>query len=88
MLILWGKEFVDDKTKDFEKQKKEGTSSKVSDSRLDNIKKEMDSGLTETDSMTVIDGQVGFDELLEKQVASEISEDATVEDIKNIYMDA
>ena len=49
------------------------TSSKVSDGRIEDIKKEMGRYEIEIDEQAVIDGQVGFEELLQKEVEEELT---------------
>lgn len=64
-------------------------SSKVEDSRLESIKKEMgvETGSGE-DLSAVIDGQVGFDEFLEKEVMDEVNENTTIEEKIEIKKEA
>lgn len=74
-----------DITKD--NNEKKSASSQVKDSRLDNIKSEM--GIKEAEEeLTVIDGQVGFDELLEKEVEEEVTEHTTPEQKAEIKKEA
>ena len=73
---------MSDKTKD-----SKNTSSKVNDSRMEKIKEEM--GVTqEVEEQSIIDGQVGFEELLQKEVDEEVSATTTPEEVVEIKKEA
>ena len=71
-----------------ETEKKKNTSSKVSDGRIENIKKEMGVREIEVDEQAIIDGQVGFEELLQKEVDEEMTTDTTPEEKAEIKKEA
>lgn len=71
-----------------ENENKKNTSSKVSDGRIEDIKKEMGVNGEEIDEQAVIDGQVGFEELLQKEVDEEASATTTPEEKAEIKKEA
>lgn len=77
---------MSEKSKDNENKK--STSSKVSDGRIEDIKKELGVGGEEIDEQAVIDGQVGFEELLQKEVDAEASPTTTPEEKAEIKKEA
>lgn len=67
---------MSDKTKD---NGKKSTSSKVNDGRIENIKREM--GVNdEAEEQSIIEGQVGFEELLQKEIDDDVTEHTTPEE--------
>ena len=67
--------------------KSKGTSSKVNDGRIDEIKKAM--GVNDSfDEQSVIDGQVGFEELLQKEVDEDVTENTTPEEKAELKKEA
>ena len=70
---------MSDKTNDTK-----NTSSKVSDGRIEDIKKEMGRFDIDIDEKAVIDGQVGFEELLQKEVEEELTASTTKEEREEI----
>ena len=74
---------MSDNTKDTEKEKK-STSSKVSDSRIDKIKQEMGVEDNTPEEPSIIDGQMGLDELLQKEVDEDVTENTTPEEVAEI----
>ena len=74
---------MSDKTNDTK-----NTSSKVSDGRIEDIKKEMGRFDIDIDEKAVIDGQVGFEELLQKEVEEELTASTTKEEREEIKKEA
>ena len=74
---------MSDKTNDTK-----NTSSKVSDGRIEDIKKEMGKFDVDIDEQAVIDGQVGFEELLQKEVEEELTASTTKEEREEIKKEA
>ena len=77
---------MSEKSRDTENNK--NTSSKVSDGRLEKIKKEMGVNDGVNEEQAIIDGQVGFEELLQKEVDEEVSATTTPEEMVEIKKEA